>query len=143
MAQAGGLARLYVSLTTTYNKLCKLPVARQEKPRLAWKPKILVLDPHHNSNRQFVQRLSDVYEVVEANSVVRGLALLRDGGFAGVFAATADLRLAEQVGVLLQADQILEAIADGVALVDTELNILWANPEFLTLAGKTTVVGTN
>ncbi len=70
------------------------------------------------------------------SSVLRGLALLRRGDFIGVFAEANDFVLVEQVGVMLQADQILEAIADGVALVDLDLNILWANPEFLALAGK-------
>ena len=33
-------------------------------------------------------------------------------------------------GVLIQADEILDAIADGVAVVDPDLQIIWANPEF-------------
>jgi PAS domain S-box-containing protein len=111
---------------------------------LAGKPKILVLNPREETTRQLIDRLAaDGYEAVVAGSVVRGLALLRHGEFAGVFAEARDLELVEQVGVMLQADQILEAIADGVALVDPELNILWANPEFLSLAGKDGVTGMN
>jgi PAS domain S-box-containing protein len=110
---------------------------------LAEKPKILVLDPRQKVGRELLERLANTHEVVVVTSVVRGLALLRHGQFAGVFADTADLGLVEQIGVLLQADQILDAIADGVALVDPDLTIRWANPEFLALAGKASVAGEN
>ena len=36
--------------------------------------------------------------------------------------------------MLIQADEILDAIADGVAVVDPDLRIIWANPEFHSLA---------
>jgi CheY-like chemotaxis protein len=109
---------------------------------LAEKTKILVLDPREATSQLLIGRLeTDGYEVVVAGSVLGGLALLRQGGFAGVFAETRDLRLVEQAGVALEEDKILDAIADGVALVDPELNLLWANAEFLALAGRESVVG--
>ncbi len=37
------------------------------------------------------------------------------------------------VGMIIQAEEILDAIADGVAVVDPDLRIIWANPEFLSL----------
>ena len=40
-------------------------------------------------------------------------------------------------GVLIQADEILDAISDGVAVVDPDLRIMWANPEFHSLADPT------
>jgi CheY-like chemotaxis protein len=107
---------------------------------LSQKPKILVLEPHEAASRQLIDRLTaDGYEAVVVRSVLRGLALLRHGGFVGVFAAAHDFAQVEQVGAMLQADQILEAIADGVALVDPDLNVLWANREFLTLAARDSV----
>ena len=36
--------------------------------------------------------------------------------------------------MLIQADEILDAISDGVAVVDPDLRIIWANPEFHSLA---------
>jgi CheY-like chemotaxis protein len=111
---------------------------------LAQKQKILVLDPREKSSRELIEQLTaDGYEVVVAGSVLRGLALLRHGEFAGVFAETRDLELVEQAGVAVQADQILEAIADGVALVDPDLNIIWANAEFRALTGRDFVTGAN
>ena len=35
--------------------------------------------------------------------------------------------------MIIQAEEILDAIADGVAVVDPDLRIIWANPEFLSL----------
>lgn len=104
---------------------------------MSQKAKILVLEPRERTSHELIDRLkADGYEVVIVRSVLRGLALLRHGDFAGVFAEAHDFALVEQVGVMLQADQILEAIADGVAIVDPDLNVLWANPEFLSLSGK-------
>ena len=35
--------------------------------------------------------------------------------------------------MIIQAEEILDAIADGVAVVDPDLRIIWSNPEFLSL----------
>src|SRR6185312_14727722 len=48
----------------------------------------------------------------------------------------AQLSALRWAGVLIQADEILDAIADGVAVVDPDLRITWANPEFLKLTGS-------
>jgi GAF domain-containing protein len=47
---------------------------------------------------------------------------------------TAQLSAVRWAGVLVQADEILDAIADGVAVVDPDLRVIWANPEFHSLA---------
>lgn len=107
------------------------------------KPKLLVLAPREPPTLQVVEQLSQQYTVSTAESIARAMALLRHGQFVGVFVETRDLHVAERAGVLLQADQILDSIADGVALVDSDLNVLWANPEFLQLAGRPNVVGVN
>ena len=54
--------------------------------------------------------------------------------FAGVYVDTAQLSAVRWAGMLIQADEILDAIADGVAVVDPDLRIIWANPEFHSLA---------
>ena len=35
--------------------------------------------------------------------------------------------------MIIQAEEILDAIADGVAVVDPDLRVIWANPEFLSV----------
>jgi CheY-like chemotaxis protein len=64
----------------------------------------------------------------------RALALLRENQFTGVYVDAGQLSALRWAGVLIQADEILDAIADGVAVVDPDLRITWANPEFLKLA---------
>ncbi len=40
----------------------------------------------------------------------------------------------------MQAEEILDAISDGVAVVSPDLRIVWANPEFQSLAGSSEAV---
>src|SRR5262249_3290512 len=60
----------------------------------------------------------------------RAMALLRQKDFDGVYVDTGQLQAVRWAGLLIQADEILNAIADGVAVVDPETKILWTNPEF-------------
>jgi len=69
-------------------------------------------------------------DIVRADSVSRALGLLQRERFDGIYADTRGLALIEQAGVLLRADRILELLADGVVVVDTDLHIVWANPQF-------------
>lgn len=61
--------------------------------------------------------------------------MLRDSRFDGVYVDSAQLSAVRWVGMVIQAEEILDAIADGVAVVDPDLRIIWANPEFLSLTG--------
>jgi CheY-like chemotaxis protein len=56
--------------------------------------------------------------------------LLRDQKFDAVYVDASQLAAARWVGMMIQAEEILDAIADGVAVVDPDLRIIWANPEF-------------
>ncbi len=78
--------------------------------------------------------LSDHYDIVTARSMARALVLLREQDFSGVYVDGAQISAVRWAGVLIQADEILDAIADGVSVVDPDLGILWANPEFLSIA---------
>ncbi len=69
-------------------------------------------------------------ELVRADSVPSAIALLQKERFDGVYADTSDLTLLRRAGSVIQADRILEALVDGVALVDPDLRIVWANAEF-------------
>ncbi|MFO0956347.1 MAG: GAF domain-containing protein [Isosphaeraceae bacterium] len=104
---------------------------------MAEKPRLLVIEregePGEDHSAQ--ERLSGLYEVTVARSMARAFALLRDQSFAGVYLDSSQLPALHWAGILLQADEILDAIADGVAVVDTHGRILWANPEFRELAG--------
>jgi CheY-like chemotaxis protein/PAS domain-containing protein len=101
---------------------------------VAEKSRILVIEREHPDGTSAHQRLAELFDVVVARSMARALVLLREQEFAGVYVDAAQLPALRWAGVLLQADEILEAIADGAVVVDPELRIIWANPEFRKLA---------
>jgi two-component system, sensor histidine kinase SagS len=101
---------------------------------VAEKPRLLVIEREGQSGNQAREQLLEHYDVVVARSMTRALFLLRQGGFAGVYVDSSQLSVVRWAGVLFQADEILEAIADGAAVVDPDLKIIWMNPEFERLA---------
>ena len=56
--------------------------------------------------------------------------MLRDQTYSAVYVDASQLSAVRWVGMLIQAEEILDAISDGVAVVDPDLRIIWANPEF-------------
>jgi CheY-like chemotaxis protein len=102
--------------------------------RVAEKPRLLVIERDAQPGSSASEQLADRFEVVIARTMSRALVLLREQKFAGVYVDTAQLSAVRWAGVLIQADEILDAIADGVAVVDPELKIIWANPEFHSFA---------
>ncbi len=100
---------------------------------VAEKPRLLVIERETHPKGSARDHLSDLYEVVTARTMSRALLLLREQEFAAVYVDTAQLSAVRWAGVLIQAEEILDAIADGVAVVDPDLRIIWANPEFHSL----------
>lgn len=98
--------------------------------RVADKPQLLVIERDAHTGPSAREHLSDFFEVVTARTMSRALVLLREQEFAAVYVDTAQLSAVRWAGVLIQADEILDAIADGVAVVDPDLRIIWANPTF-------------
>lgn len=111
---------------------------------MSGKPRLLVIERETPEGSDVRRALAEHYEVVTARSMTRALGLLRQQEFAGVFVDAAQLSAVRWAGVLIQADEILDAIADGVAVVDAGLSIVWANPEFVQLVpAGIDPVGTN
>ena len=65
--------------------------------------------------------------------------LRQDRHFEAVVGDPTDAALVETLCTLFQANQILAAIPDGVAVVDFDLKIRWANPTFQAWCGGTAV----
>lgn len=101
------------------------------------KPRLLVIEREGepSANHSVQERLTGQYDVTVARSMTRAFALLRDQSFVGVYLDSSQLPALHWAGILLQADEILDTIAEGVAVVDAHRRILWANPEFRELAG--------
>jgi len=101
--------------------------------RVAGKPRVLVIERDRQSGSTAREQLSHYYDLVTAKSLARALVLLREQDFDGVFVDSTQLSAVRWGGVLIQSEEILKAIAEGVAIVDPDLQIIWANPEFNSL----------
>ncbi|WP_169976416.1 response regulator [Tautonia rosea] len=98
------------------------------------KPRVLVIDRESDPAWLSRSAFDDAYEIVQARSMARALYLLREEQFEGVFVTASQLPPLRWAGMLLQSDEILEAIADGVAVVEPQSQrVLWYNPEFRNL----------
>src|SRR6202040_2837019 len=64
-----------------------------------------------------------------------GLEALRRQAFDTLVADLADPALVDTLRTLAQAYHILDHVADGIALVDFDLRIRWANPTFMRWCG--------
>jgi CheY-like chemotaxis protein len=81
------------------------------------------------------ERLRSECELIPVDTMARGLALLRAEKFDGIYANTRDPAVWENAGQLLQAKRILEALDEGVAVVDPSLRVTWANATFTSWCG--------
>jgi CheY-like chemotaxis protein/PAS domain-containing protein len=110
---------------------------------VAEKPRLLVIDRDSLPGTPTFGCLIESFDVVTVRTISKALALLRDQKFAAVFVDASQLASVRWVGMMIQAEEILDAISDGVAVVDPDLRIIWANPEFhLLLESSSPAVGT-
>ena len=94
------------------------------------KPRVLVIERDGQTDSPARNGLEGCFQAVSTRSVARALALLRSENFDGVYVEAGKLQAIRWAALLIQADEILDAIADGVAVVDPETRVLWTNPEF-------------
>ena len=113
-----------------------LSVLRARVFAVAEKPPVLVIDRDASPGKTALERLGESFDLVTVSSISKALALLRDTPFSGVFVDASQLAAARWVGQIVQAQEILDAIADGVAVVDPDLRIIWSNHEFLALTSS-------
>jgi len=99
--------------------------------------RILVLQSPSRQDDQLGKGLSqeptnfqNEYDSVRVDSLARAVELLRTERFDAVFAETSEPDQNQWAANLLQAEQILGALPEGVAGVDAELRVLWANAAF-------------
>jgi len=97
---------------------------------VAERPRILVLDGSGKLATELWQRCQEDCELVCVDTPLRLLAALRSERFDGVFADGHDQAFWGRASSLFQAESILDSLADGVAVVTPDLQIVWANPAF-------------
>jgi DNA-binding response OmpR family regulator/GAF domain-containing protein len=105
-----------------------------EVSSVAEKPRVLVIDRDSPQAKSSADCLADLFDRVTVRTISKALVLLRDQKFDAVYVDASQLSAVRWVGMLIQAEEILDAISDGVAVVDPDLRIIWANPEFHLLA---------
>ena len=94
---------------------------------LSERPKILCLCEGDSRDGLSVQRLGETFEVVLEDSPIRALARLSRDSFVGLYVASGHFKEALRLRRLLQNERILEGMPDGVALLDANNTIQWAN----------------
>lgn len=82
-------------------------------------------------------------QLVPASHPIEALKRLHGESFEGVYVSSKFFREALPLGKLLQNVQILDALAEGVVLLDSELNIVWANQRFRQWSPLPKVEGVN
>ncbi len=70
------------------------------------------------------------WDIVRVSNLGEGLALLNSQPFDGVYVGAQETGLWQRASSLLQTEYILEVLREGVAVVNTDLRILWANATF-------------
>jgi CheY-like chemotaxis protein len=98
------------------------------------RPRILVLENSGHVTSLLQDSLKGC-DVVRADTVSRALALLREQTFDAFCADPAEPALREQAGDLARGGRLLDALADGVAVVGPDLRIVWGNPAFAARCG--------
>lgn len=110
---------------------------------MSGKPRILFVC----QSRDVVDRLlgagAESCDVVLAENVAEVQAHLTREPFDAVSIASDHLQEAFEIGALLQNEQILEGMPDGVVLLDSDNTILWCNGRLREWSGLETVIGEN
>ncbi|MBN2025110.1 MAG: response regulator [Pirellulales bacterium] len=110
---------------------------------LSEKPKILLVCDALQNVDGLLAPDAEAYDLVVVSNPLRALAHLGRTQFEGVYVSKDHLREAIEIGKLLQNEQILEGMPDGVVLMDSENTILWANDQVRRWSHAESVEGEN
>jgi CheY-like chemotaxis protein/GAF domain-containing protein len=97
---------------------------------LSERQRILVFEGAGPRAANPLERSQSDLDLIRVDNVSQGLLLLRTQHFDGIYTSTNDPSLWQRAANLLEAEHILEALTDGVALVNADLRIVWANATF-------------
>jgi CheY-like chemotaxis protein len=111
--------------------------------RLTTKPKILLISDSPENARHFLADGADSYEILAVENLVQALDHLRRENYDGVFIAAECLPEAFETGKILQNEQVLEGMPDGVILLDSNNTIIWSNNRLKEWSHRDNVAGEN
>jgi two-component system, sensor histidine kinase SagS len=116
---------------------------REVSSNLATNPKILLVCEDGENVDEVLTRACESHEVVVAANPMRALAMMTREPFDGVYVSAEHLQQVFQLGKLLQNEQILEGMPDGVVLIDCDNTIIWSNTRLCDWSHRESVVGMN
>lgn len=96
------------------------------------RPRFLVYGQSDSCLQDVAAGLSTKCDVTTVQTLDEAVAALREGGIHGFCVLNEGASPSE---FLLEAGGILKALPQGIALLDLQGQILWANPQFLSLSG--------
>ena len=97
---------------------------------MSGKPRILFVTDSRTPALPVPDDLANAFEIVQVESPLQAISQLSAEPAAGILIDSAHLRDAQSIERILGNERILEAIPDGVALLDLENRIVWANERF-------------
>lgn len=104
------------------------------------KPKVLLVGEANDRTSPLPAACGEQFDLVQVHDAREALAVLAQDGCAGVLAFPSQAKAWDS---LLQNERLLEQLPDGVALLDKENNVAWANGRFRTWCGDNVVIGAN
>ena len=103
------------------------------------RPRFLILGDPDLSGTDWLRRFGLVGEVVHADSWSSSLQLLGQQHFDAILANPADSAVLRALRALVQSEHILATLPDGVAVVDLDRRIHWANATFESWCGGSAI----
>lgn len=107
------------------------------------KPRILFLGGSHDSLISLQERFGNEVEIVEVGTAVKALSKLTKNEFAAIYCDADHFSEVSDVGRLIRNDRILQALPDGVVLLDVHNTILWGNGRLAEWSKLDNVTGQN
>src|SRR6516165_4270776 len=115
--------------------LLNSPYLRWRWLPLSDRPRFLVLGDTGPTGADWLQRCGLEGEIVHADSWDAVLEQLRSQHLDALVANPTDPAVPRGLRAMVQAQRILTTLPDGVAVVDTERRVRWANPTFESWCG--------
>ena len=106
-------------------------------------PKVLLIGQPAPSDIRFVACLNEYYEVVVSAATIDELIDLQPTDFSGICYFTGDLAADAKFNDLMCGQQLLRDMPDGVAVLDTANNVIWANDRLKSWGNVERVQGVN
>ncbi|MCS6850514.1 MAG: response regulator [Gemmataceae bacterium] len=106
---------------------------------MSQRPRVLVLESAAGTVGNMLRQGRPEWDVVSVHDLPQGLAELRNNHFDALYAESQERSIHERICHLLQAESVLEALDEGVALVDAQLRVTWSNARFLAWCGGSAV----